>query len=324
MPGLEDWIEVFRTGTHTDGRGNTRTWTEADLDLIASSYDPATHEAPAVLGHPADNAPAWAWVEALKRNGSKLLAKFRQVAPAFQELVQQGRFKKRSIALYPDMKLRHVGFLGATPPAVKGLQDVAFADGEHTEVELDGGIESPTTKEDDMDEKIKAALDAQAAAHQKELEDLRAKIGALAQQTEQREKEFQESSAKTATELQAARAALAHAQAKERKAMHAQFCEGLKRDGKLLPAQMDRVVDLLMTLDGLGEMEFSDGKKHAPTAEFQELLKSLPVQITRGQMKDGATPDNNDVDDIIRRVQEYQKQCGRNMAFAEAVAHVTR
>ncbi len=41
---------------------------------------------------------------------------------------QEGRYKKVSIALYPDLSLRHVGFLGAQPPAVKGLAQAAFAD----------------------------------------------------------------------------------------------------------------------------------------------------------------------------------------------------
>jgi hypothetical protein len=42
--------------------------------------------------------------------------------------VNQGLFKKRSISVYPDGTLRHVGFLGAQPPALKGLADFAFKD----------------------------------------------------------------------------------------------------------------------------------------------------------------------------------------------------
>ena len=34
--------------------------------------------------------------------------------------------KKRSASFYPDGRLRHVGFLGAAPPAVKGLADIGF------------------------------------------------------------------------------------------------------------------------------------------------------------------------------------------------------
>ena len=44
----------------------------------------------------------------------------------FAEMVQAGRFPKRSAAFYPDGRLRHVGFLGAMPPAVKGLKNISF------------------------------------------------------------------------------------------------------------------------------------------------------------------------------------------------------
>ncbi|MDN3515359.1 MAG: hypothetical protein NG747_13305 [Candidatus Brocadia sp.] len=122
------WIPVFKTGTHTDSSGNKKTWTEADLDKIAASYHPAGHEAPVVIGHPKDNSPAFGWVEGLKRDGNILYAKFKDLVPEFVDMVRKGLFKKRSISLYPDLGLRHVGFLGAVPPAVKGLPDVAFND----------------------------------------------------------------------------------------------------------------------------------------------------------------------------------------------------
>jgi len=124
------WIEIFRTGTHTDSSGKTKTWTEKDLDQVVQKYNPAGHEAPIVIGHPKENDPAFGWIEGLKREGSLLLAKAKQVVPEFADMVKKGLFKKRSMSLYPDLTLRHVGFLGATPPAVKGLSDIAFKEGE--------------------------------------------------------------------------------------------------------------------------------------------------------------------------------------------------
>lgn len=122
-----NWIPVFKTGAHTDTGGNTRTWTERDLDHIVNSYNPRYHEAPVVIGHPKDNAPAWGWVESLKREGNTLYSKLRDIVPEFVDMVKNGLFKKRSISLYPDGSLRHIGFLGAAPPAVKGLPDFAFS-----------------------------------------------------------------------------------------------------------------------------------------------------------------------------------------------------
>jgi hypothetical protein len=120
------WIEIFRAGDY----GPKGSYSERDLDQLAADYSPSTHEAPLVIGHPQTNAPAYGWVEMLKRTGSTLLAKFRQVVPALEESIKAGRFKKRSISIArsPGVKLQlhHVGFLGAQPPEVKGLADVAL------------------------------------------------------------------------------------------------------------------------------------------------------------------------------------------------------
>lgn len=121
-------FEIFRTGTHTSLNGQTKDFSETDLDTIASSYDPQQHEAPIVIGHPETNAPAYGWIEKIKRVGDRLIAFPKQVSSEFSELVKTGAFKKRSISITPDLQLNHVGFLGAAAPAVKGLKDVEFAE----------------------------------------------------------------------------------------------------------------------------------------------------------------------------------------------------
>ncbi len=123
-------IAVFKTGRHMDAAGHERDWSDADLDAIAAKYDPAQHEAPVVIGHPKENAPAYGWVEGLTREGDTLWAEIKPTVEQFTEWLKQGLFKKRSISLYPDLTLRHIGFLGATPPAVKGLPDFAFREKE--------------------------------------------------------------------------------------------------------------------------------------------------------------------------------------------------
>lgn len=131
-------IHIFRAGSHTAMQGQTIAFGEADLAASAAAYDPAKHEAPIVVGHPAADAPAFGWVQSLAAEGGDLNAVPRQVDPAFAEAVSKGRFKKVSASFYqPDSPhnpvpgvyyLRHVGFLGAQPPAVKGLNPVQFAD----------------------------------------------------------------------------------------------------------------------------------------------------------------------------------------------------
>jgi len=133
------WIEIFRAGDY----GEKGKYSESDLDQIVADYDPIKHEAPVVVGHPQNNVPAYGWVESLKRVGSTLLARFRQVAPAFAALVKEGRFKKRSVSLVRNpegkLELRHVGFLGAMPPEVKGLADVPFGSTTAPSIEFSEG-----------------------------------------------------------------------------------------------------------------------------------------------------------------------------------------
>lgn len=122
----EQWIEVFRAGDY----GSKGIYTAADVKQMADDYDPSKHEAPVVLGHPKDDAPAYAWVQALKSVDGTLFAKLNQIDPQFEESVDAGRYKKRSIALYRSkdgkLHLRHVGWLGAAVPEVKGLADAKF------------------------------------------------------------------------------------------------------------------------------------------------------------------------------------------------------
>lgn len=127
------WVEIFKGGKYTPQGTWNGTADLSDLQRVAASYDPQHHEAPACVGHPADNLPAYGWVDRLKVADGKLLAKFREVDPAFESAVQGGRFKKRSASFYLDGQgklagLRHVAFLGAKPPEVKGLKNLSFDD----------------------------------------------------------------------------------------------------------------------------------------------------------------------------------------------------
>lgn len=125
---MDGWDLVFTAGWHTDSSGNKKLWTTDDLDKMVSTFDPKFHEPPLVIGHPSDNAPAFGWVEGIKRVGEGLYLKYRQVVDEFKEWNRKGMFKKKSIAVYPDGSLRHIGYLGGMPPAIKGLPDYQFSD----------------------------------------------------------------------------------------------------------------------------------------------------------------------------------------------------
>ncbi|MCK9210343.1 MAG: hypothetical protein M0P61_05835 [Ignavibacteriaceae bacterium] len=121
-------FEILKTGSFTNSQGKEVNFSQSDLEKIASSYDPTISEAPIVIGHPKSNDPAYGWIDSLNVNGDKLIASASKIVPEFLNAVKEGLFKKRSVSLNPDNSLRHVGFLGAALPAVKGLADLQFED----------------------------------------------------------------------------------------------------------------------------------------------------------------------------------------------------
>jgi hypothetical protein len=141
-PGFSgQWVKLFPAGKHRGDDGNVYDITPAFLEAVVKNYDPELHEAPAVIGHPKTDAPAYGWASELRFNGGLLEAQFTQVEPQFEEMVQAGRFKKRSPSFYVDKSiapngvapyLRHVAFLGAQPPAVKDrrIEDIHFEEGD--------------------------------------------------------------------------------------------------------------------------------------------------------------------------------------------------
>jgi hypothetical protein len=119
---LDGWIEVFRAGTHTAMNGAATAFTADDLDQMVANH--AVQAAPAVIGHPETNDPAVGWVDAVKREGNSLFAKFKDLNAAFVEAVQAGGYRNRSVSVSKGdtgWAMNHVGWLGAKLPAVKGM-----------------------------------------------------------------------------------------------------------------------------------------------------------------------------------------------------------
>lgn len=124
-------IEVFSVGTHTDSAGNSKEWTEEEVKGIVTKYNEmVTNDkssiVPIVKGHPETDAPAYGWVQELEYDDGVMKAhvKFNKL---FEEEIKDEQYKKVSIALFEDNTLRHIGMLGAVPPAVKGLENVEFS-----------------------------------------------------------------------------------------------------------------------------------------------------------------------------------------------------
>lgn len=125
-------IHLFKPGTHTAMSGAQLDFSESDLAAMVAAYDINKHEAPICIGHPKDDAPAYGWVQGLRMAADGPEAIPHQVNADFAELHKSGAFKKISASFYPPASphnpvpgvyyLRHVAFLGAQPPAIKGLR----------------------------------------------------------------------------------------------------------------------------------------------------------------------------------------------------------
>jgi hypothetical protein len=133
-------IDAFKEGEYPQGK-----FTGKELAEIASTYNPSNYEAPILIGHLSDpsykgksSIPAYGWIGGAKVVGDHLKLVASQFSEQLKEFIQQGFYKKVSAAFFqPDdpnnptpgkWHLHHLAFLGGTPPAVKGLEGIAFAE----------------------------------------------------------------------------------------------------------------------------------------------------------------------------------------------------
>ncbi len=269
-------LHIFKPGTFTATQGQTLTFGERELTATAQGYDPSRHEAPLVVGHPQLDQPAYGWVKALTFADGALLAEPDQVDPAFAELVNAGRFKKISAAFFlPDAPtnptpgayyLRHVGFLGAAAPAVKGLRTPTFADDDAgmVTVEFSQPENPPPMSETAEFAQREAALAAEKLA-------LTQREAAITQKE----------------------AEIAAATLRQRRASDAAFADALVQQGRLLPRDQPGIVELLSAVVDHSAVEFAeDGQvvQQTPRQWFEAFLKRLPVQVDFSERTAAAPP----------------------------------
>jgi hypothetical protein len=301
-------VEVFRPGTFTPMAGAPISFTEADLKALASGYDAAAHPAPAVVGHPKTDDPAFAWASAFRWDeGSKrLLADLADIEPAFGEAVAAGRYKRISLSLFtPDAPHnpkpgayypKHIGFLGAAAPAVSGLKPVQFAGDEGVVTFADGTALRDVaglfrSMRDFIIEKFgletadKALpawsiswVDEAAERDPPEVGRMTSFAAPAAPTSPEPEKTMDPKTSADATALEARAANL---DKRERDLAHADnlaFAERLVTEGRLLPVLKDKTVGLLDALSPIGaarlEVAFAEGGE-TKNEGGADLLKSI-------------------------------------------------
>ncbi|MBF9263601.1 hypothetical protein [Paracidovorax cattleyae] len=327
-------IEVFSAGTRTADDGSVHTITEADLAASAAAYDPAVHEAPHTVGHPQHNAPAYGWIERFTvRNGVLQIAASKQVEPQFAELVASGRVKKRSMSFYhpndssnPKPGIwypRHVAWLGAQPPAVKGLKDVNFSDAgaicfsepvPQTTTPTDPSPQEP----DDMSKELQEQL-AKAQAELQASKDEAAKAQAEAAAAK-----------KAAEQATATAASFAETARANRKAGFVSFAEAQIQAGKLLPKDKEMAVATLEALADTKPVEFAEGdttRKVSPAQWLQDLIAAAKPTVSFGEFAGGAAAaqsgqakGKSDAE-IDQAAQVYARQ--HKVNYSEALTAVT-
>ena len=124
-------FDFFKVGRHVDMTGKALEFEARDLERICRNYLFQT-PAPLVLGHPPSNGPSYGTVREIFHKQGSLYA-VASCGQALINFVRDGLFKNRSASFTTGgemlgYKLRHIGFLGAVPPAVRGLSALAFSE----------------------------------------------------------------------------------------------------------------------------------------------------------------------------------------------------
>ena len=350
-------IHIFRPGTHTDAAGQTTDFSEAQVRACADAYDPSLHEAPIVVGHPSDNAPAYGWIGQLAFSDNGLQAEPQQVDTDFETLVKEGRYKKVSASFYtPESPgnpvpgvyyLRHVGFLGAQPPALKGLKPVSFNEQEEGVLEFSAPYDTLTIasvfrklreflidkfSREEADEVIASWTidELEHSARQEESTD--ASIlpafsepnppectednGMTQEELEQKQAELVEREASLAARessfSERETAITASEAAIARQSISAEL-DTLVQKGKLLPAHKDQMVAFMASLDTeKGVVSFGEGEQKTTLDQRTYLLKflsGLPQQVDFNEhSKDDQSEPPASSDELAREALAYQEQ----------------
>ncbi|WP_109860283.1 peptidase [Aggregatibacter aphrophilus] len=333
-------MEIMRVGTHTAMDGREISFSQADLNDLSAQYDPKLFESPIVIGHPNLTAPAYGWVKQTSVEDGILYAHVGQVDAAFAEAVNAGRYKKRSASIFlPETPgnpkpghhyLRHVGFLGAVPPAVKGLADVNFAQSEGGDNAFadfafdESDSANPSTQEKTMTEaEQKAAIEAAAAKLAadevaKKEADFAAREAAIAEREDK---------------VKAAENEKAKAEAERQKKEATDFADNLVKAGKVLPAHKAALVEVMLQL-GNAPVSFSDGSQTVSKSSIdvlKDVLNAKPVDFSEKSgepgEKDKDAVDFADGASIAKAATAYQAEqakAGVEISMTDAVNHIMK
>ena len=348
------WCEIFRAGAYKDAKGTELKYTNEDVETIARNFNEGENSsAPIVVGHPKSNSPSYGWGDSLKAKDGKLYASFKQVANEFAEWVNDGRYKTRSISIYPNKMLKHVGFLGGTPPRIKGMPEFVF--NEDAEAETYDFSDLSDYKFDTLARIIQRLRDFLIDKYDVQTAENLISIWNIETLKEVESKTPQEISnyceellnkgkeldlitndpkvTKTedfSEELNSAKELAEKLQkendelkATSRKAQFEDFAEKAVKAGNITPAQKIAAIDFMEVCHECGTFDFSEGEDKTALTRFQEFLGGMK-QIEYSEFPDGEetnTIDFSDPQEISEAIIAYkQKAASEGKIVSESSA----
>lgn len=317
-------LHIFKPGQWTTLGGETIAFSEADLQATAHAYDPKKSKAPLVVGHPKTDDPAKGWTVSLSASERGLFAAADKVDPAFAESVRSGAYGTVSAKFYrPEdpnnpvpgvWYLRHIGFLGAHPPGVKGLDDPEFAEADGCVCfqegvafgEWDGMTNANLWRnlrewflgkfgQEEADKVLPGydvrALEVGAAEH---INDARKAAGTpvafsegaatTTPQPPQESAVTEEEAARLREENTALKAADAQRKQAAVLADNTAFAESMASEARIPAAMKAQVAAIGTQLQATPDVEFGEGDAKKPLHElFRDFLRALPKQVEFGE-----------------------------------------
>lgn len=299
---------MFRCGTHLDHSGTLRTITESDIDRAIKRYQPGS--APVVVGHPTLNAPAFGWIDSFRRVGQTVQARCSQVAEEFTDAVKRGLYKNRSLSFNRDGSFRHVGFLGAAAPAVKGLEEIQFSQqGDFVTVEFsenEGAAVETASADANAAEPVKAAAAEPAAEPDK------AEKAAAAEPVSQIQADVKSTIEELTRKVQDLEHKLGQEQAQRRKIEFAAYADDLIRDRRLEASCKDKLLSTMEALHAGDAASFADPVNNSLNT-FKELLNEVLPQRPRVSFVEFAAPERAGHVDVQHMHPEEIAQCAQRL-----------
>lgn len=283
---------IFKTGYHTDSQGNKRYWSIEDLNKIVKQFETVHKDAPICIGHPKSSTPAYGWIDKVVRKGDNLYCTFKNVQKEFWEACKKGLFKNRSISLDKDFNIRHLAFLGAQAPAIKGLEQFCFSDDENYlcfDFSDYSDIELSQRKEKRVEEKkLQGLLDEKNS----EIESLKKSLEEM--KKSQKIKEFED------------------------------FCDAAIKEGNILPRHRESVINILLACDDTKTFNFEDGEEKNAVEVAKNFVKSLKIMNFEEVAIDGNDKKRGggDAQSIAKKIQKIMKEKG--LGEAEAYGFITK